>query len=82
MHAHTHIHRYEHLFTVVHRGEHAHSGAVSSVATLLRHSSPVFTYLFAAMAAMTGSLTLRKPPRLHDVPSSSGVKIVRAAGLV
>lgn len=78
----THTHRCDHLFAAVHRGEHAHSGAVSSVATLLRQPSPVFTYLFVTMAAMTGPLTLRKPPRLHDVPSSSSVKILRAAGLV
>lgn len=57
-------------------------GAVNSVATLLSHSTPIFTYLLAAMAVMTGPLTLRKPPRLHNVPSSSSVKILRAPGLV
>ena len=57
-------------------------GAVNSVEMLLSHSTPIFTYLLAAMAAMTGSLTLRKPPRLRNVPSSSGVKILRAPGLV
>lgn len=64
------------------RGERSRSGAVSAVATLLSHSSPVFTYLFGAMAAMTAPLTLRKPPGLHDVPSSSSLKILRAQGLV
>lgn len=49
-------------------------GAVNSVAMLLSRSTPIFTYLLAAMAAMTGPLTLRKPPRLHDV--------LRAPGLV
>lgn len=57
-------------------------GAVDSVAKQLSHSTPIFTYLLAAMAAMTGPLTLRKPPRLHDVPSSGTVTFLRAPGLV
>lgn len=57
-------------------------GAVNSVATLVSHSTPIFTYLLAAMAAMTGPLMLRKPPRLHNVPSSRSVKILRAPGPV
>lgn len=57
-------------------------GAVNSVAMLLSHSTPIFIYLLAVMAAMTEQLTLRKPPRLNDIPSSNGVKILRAPGLV
>ena len=56
--------------------------AVNSVAMPLSHSTPMFTYLLAATAVMTGPLTLRQPPRLYDVPSSSSVKILRAPGLV
>lgn len=66
-----------------HRGSNSQwMDAVNSEATLLSNSTPIFTYLLAAMAAMTGPLTLREPPRLDDVPSSSSVKILRAPGLV
>lgn len=82
MRAHARTHARGHLFADVQTGERSHSDAVSSVATLLSHSWPVLTYLFGAMAAMTGPLTLRKPPGLRDVPSSSSVKILRAPGLV
>lgn len=49
---------------------------------LLSHCTPIFIYLLAAMAVMTRPLTLRQPLRLHEVPSSSSVKILRAPGLV
>lgn len=79
MHVHTCMHASAYLLMFI---QGSRSGAVSAVATLLSHSLPVFTYLFGAMAAMTAPFTLRKPPGLHDVPSSSRVKILRAPGLV
>lgn len=50
--------------------------------TLLHRSSALFTYLLAAMAAMTGPLTHRRPPPLLNVPPSGCVKILRAPSLV
>lgn len=76
-----HAHARGDLFAGVQTGEGSHSGAGSAVAMPLSQSSPMFTYLFGAMAAMTAPLTPRKPPGLHDVPSSSSVKILRAPGL-
>lgn len=79
----TNTHRNTHRCGYIFSDAHTNSqwiGAVESAATALSHSIPMFTYLLAAMAAMTGPLTLRKPPRLHDVPSSDSVKILRAPG--
>ena len=82
-HTHTHTQVPLPICWCSHRGTNSQwMGAVNSVVTLLSHSTPIFTYLLAAMAAMTGPLTLRKPPRLRDVPSSGSVKILRAPGLV
>lgn len=57
-----------HLFADVQTGERSRGDAVSSVATLLSHSWPVFTYLFGATAAMTGATHSQEASRAPRRP--------------
>lgn len=78
---HTHMHASTYLLAL-RRGNDPTAALSALWQRCLAAPRPVFTYLFGAMAAMTAPLTLRKPPGLHDVPSSSSVKILRAPGPV